>query len=190
MDGELSAEAGRFLTRRMGSDESLNATWRRYHLIRDCLRRPGESLAITQLTVDIERLGDDAAGDDGAVPVHAMPGWLRPVAGAAIAASVATVAILVVLGGQPDAGVPDAEPFTSPNSVVRSAVPLSQPASYPSELGQYLRRHNQVTGAMGEQGMVILVPTVPANAVQVVEPAADTPPADDETADAVRSDDS
>ncbi len=186
MDGELSAEAGRFLTRRMGSDESLNATWRRYHLIRDCLRRPGESVAITRLTVDIERLGD-GDGDAESAAVHATPAWLRPVAGAAIAASVATVAILVVLGGQPVSDAPDAQPFTSPNTAV--VTPLSEPASYPSELGQYLRRHNQVTGAMGEQGMVILVPTVPANAVQVVEPAADSP-ADDDTADAVRSDDS
>ncbi len=187
MDGELSAEAGRVLTRRMGSDESLNATWRRYHLIRDCLRRPGESVAITRLTVDIERLGHDAGDDAGSATIHAMPAWLRPVAGAAIAASVATVAILVVLDGQPVSDTPDAEPFTSPNTAV--VTPLSEPASYPSELGQYLRRHNQVTGAMGEQGMVILVPTVPANAVQVVEPAADSP-ADDDTADAVRSDDS
>lgn len=195
MDGELSVEAGRFLTRRMGSDETLNATWRRYHLIRDCLRRPGESLALTRLTVDFERL-DEGAADETTADTRAQnapPGWVRPFAGMAIAASVAAAVILGVLQEPPGAGDPVAEPFTSPNTagIAPSYSPanLSQPASYQGTLGQYLRRHNQATGAMGQQGMVIMVPVMPSNPVQVVDPVEDTAPTDGEMNDRVSDDD-
>ena len=78
MDGELSSDAGRFVARRMGNDEALCDTWQRYHLIRDCLRRPGETVVLTQLSVDLdaadapEAMGARTAGSG-------LPGWLRPV---------------------------------------------------------------------------------------------------------------
>ena len=197
MDGELSTEAGQFLARRMGSDETLNATWRRYHLIRDCLRRPGEAVALTRLTIDVDRLVDEEGTETTRSVADSdarsdFPRWLRPVAGVAIAASVAAVAISVILGVPLETDGPVAEPFASPNTA--GIAPLSRPASFGTAnqgaLDQYLRRHNRVTGAMGQQGTVTLVPIVPVNPVQIVDPAEDPAENDNETADAVTGDDS
>lgn len=180
MDGELSPEAGRFLTRRLGTDGELNATWQRYHLVRDCLRRPGQSVTYTRLSVDLDALDDaqpDAAGDTGD-PRRKTPSWLRPLAGSAIAASVAVAAVLVAVNLNPTAPGPAAEPFTSPNSA--GLAPLSQPASFNAanspqrSLNRYLQRHNQVAGAVGQKGFVSLVPIVATVPEQVVEADGET----------------
>lgn len=173
MDGELSADAGRFLVRRAASDDSLGETWQRYHLIRDCLRRPGESMALATLSIDMDQL-DEAQVSGLAAPAQQLPGWLRPVAGSAIAASVAAVAVAVTLNLNPVATPSAAEPFASPNSA--GLAPVSQPASYQTgsalnqqSLNRYLLRHNQAAGAVGQQGFVSFVPIVATAPVQLME---------------------
>lgn len=170
MDGELSPEAGRFLTRRLGTDSELNATWQRYHLVRDCLRRPGQSMTYTRLSVDLDAIdGAEQTPASGTGRRPGAPTWLRPLAGSAIAASVAVAAVLVALNLEPTTKGPVAEPFTSPNSA--GPTPLSQPASFnPAQMNRYLQRHNQVAGAVGQKGFVSLVPIVATVPEQVVEP--------------------
>ncbi len=174
MDGELSSEAGRFLARRMGSDESLGGTWQRYHLIRDCLRRPGESFSLTRLSIDLDQVDAMDNAPDGRMR-GALPGWLKPVAGGAIAASVAAAVVMVTLNlGAPTADDP-AEPFASPNSAGLS--PVSQPASLRAgtadsqrSLNRYILRHNQAAGAVGQQGFVSFGPIASsATPVQIIE---------------------
>ena len=171
MDGELSPEAGRFLTRRLGADSELNATWQRYHLVRDCLRRPGQSVAYTRLSVDLDALDavdEEAAGDMGRH--RGAPAWLRPLAGSAIAASVAVAAVLVAVNLDTPSAVPSAEPFASPNAVpVAPHLSLSQPASYQQSMNRYLQRHNQVAGAVGQKGFVSPLPIIVTVPEQVVE---------------------
>ena len=170
MDGELSPEAGRFLTRRLGADSELNATWQRYHLVRDCLRRPGQTVAYTRLSVDLDALDSedrDATNDPARRP--GVPAWLRPLAGTAIAASVAVAAVLVAVNLESPSPVPAAEPFASPNPTVRRQVPLSQPASYQQSMNRYLQRHSQVAGAVGQKGFVSPLPIVATVPEQVVE---------------------
>lgn len=174
MDGELSSDAGRFVARRMGNDSELCATWQRYHLIRDCLRRPGETLAITRLTVNLDEV---EATPESARRV--LPGWLRPVAGGAIAASVAAAAVLVALNLPSQQSGPVAEPFASPNTA--GLAPVSQPASYNAasaanqrSINRYLMRHNHVAGAAGQKGFVpyvAIVATAPERVTEQ-EPAA------------------
>lgn len=176
MDGELSHETSLFVARRMGSDQQLGETWARYHLMRECLRRPGGKWALTRLSLDLD--GIDAEYRDAAASLGALPGWLRPVSGLAIAASVAFVTLLLAFPGAfgpaPE-GSPQAQPFTSPNPL--TAVPVTQPASFSGapgnssqRLNTYLLRHNQVAGAAGRQGFVSFVPIVTAAPVQVVDP--------------------
>ncbi len=173
MDGELSADAGRFVVRRAASDNSLGDTWQRYHLIRDCLRRPGEMTTMATLSIDLERLDDEPSMDQKA-PANQGPRWLRPVAGAAIAASVAAVAVAVTLNLKPMATPSETVPFASPNSA--GLAPVSQPASFQTgstvnqqSLNRYLLRHNQAAGAVGQQGFVSFIPIVATAPVQLIE---------------------
>jgi sigma-E factor negative regulatory protein RseA len=148
--------------------------WRRYHLIRDCIRQPGGSNAAVDLSGRIK----DALASESTEVLQGWAGkrWLKPVSGLAIAASVALMAIIAV-GPDNQAVNPGAnvtadtgnEPFTSPNPL--PAVPISQPASfnpearaigqaYNSRLNSYLVRHNQLAGAAGRQGFVSFVPII------------------------------
>jgi len=167
MDGELSRETGLFMARRLGSDEELRKTWKRYHLIRDCIRQPGSRHAVLDLS---ERMREALENEPGqTVPEPARRNrWLRPVAGLAIAASVALMAVGLV--GQ-NASVPPAQGgtqtagFTSPNPL--PALPISEPASYSPDsreserrLNSYLVRHNQLASSAGRQGFVSFVPII------------------------------
>ena len=171
VDGELNQDSALFLARRLASDSELGKTWERYHLIRECMRRPGEALAVTSISVDldIDSSRSEVSGSAG------MPGWLKPVAGIAVAASVAAVAVFSVLDVSAPVGAPQpqlAEPFNSPNPL--GTLPVSQPVSFGAEsasqkqLNLYLLRHNQAAGTVGRQGFVSFVPIVSAAPVQQV----------------------
>lgn len=170
MDGELSRDSGRFLVRRLGADEELCATWARYHLVRDCLRHPEGGLASAGLSDRVRR-----AIAREALPAargRGIPGWFRPAAGLAVAASVALVAIVAVGPARqaPDqpasaAGeVAAVESFTSPQSI--KPAPVSQQASLSggeandSRMNPYLLRHYQATGSAIGKGFVTFVPIV------------------------------
>ena len=188
MDGEVSAETGRFLLRRLGSDADLSATWARYHLVRDCLRHDDGKLYGDDLCQRVNRALQDE-------PVaRAWPGrrWLRPVAGGAIAAAVALVAVLAVDPGQraapeSNAGLVRAEPaasFIGPEGL--NGWPESRAASFggaPSaangRINHYLLRHYQATSGSNGRGLVTFVPVMVQRAAQ---------PADDADTDAADAD--
>jgi len=172
MDGEISRETGRFLVRRLGADGELRATWARYHLVRDCLRHQEEKLANHDLSAKVQQaLANDALQ---AAPRRFSTGWLKPVAGAAIAASVALMAIVTVGPGHNPVSTPvgelaesqQPEPFVSPNNGLGPS-PASQQASAvggagsnSQKMNSYLLRHYQVTGSTGGKGFVTFVPIV------------------------------
>jgi sigma-E factor negative regulatory protein RseA len=170
MDGEMSRETGLFMTRRLSSDDALCAAWKRYHLIRDCIRQPGGSHAMPDLS---ERVQSALAEEPVQTLATPRNRWFKPVSGLAIAASVALLAVVMV---QPDAGLDngleaspavDAEPFTSPNTI--NAVTRSQPASYSPRLNSYLLRHKQLARSTGQQGFVSFVPMISTQAVAADE---------------------
>ena len=172
MDGEISREAGLFLTRRLGSDQALSGHWDRYHLISDCIRQPGSKVVVTGMC---EKLNESLHSESRPrVTAWQSHGWLKPVSGLAIAASVALMAIVVTApqygvlpGSSSDTAVStsSAQPFVSPNTV--SITPGSQAASYTADqkvnaerLNAYLLRHNQMARMAGKQGFVSFVPIV------------------------------
>ena len=174
MDGEVSQETGRFLVRRLGADASLRETWARYHLIRDCLRNQESHLVQAELPHRVHRaLSEDAAST---VPRKAATAgkWFRPVAGFAVAASVALVAVLTVIGGNRDELSPPvtdsapsvaSESFTSPNivAVTPRSTPVNLSGTSPRDnprMNAYFLRHYQVTGDAGGRGFVPFVPIV------------------------------
>ena len=180
MDGELSREAGQFLTRRLFTDEEMCGKWERYHLIRDCIRQPGSKQVVTGLSMRLQ--ATLSAEEAPTASVGRLKNWLKPVSGFAIAASVALVAIMVAAPqpGQvasenaPATVVQANKPFVSPNTVM--VTPASQAVSYsPSQqvntnrLNAYLLRHNQMARTAGRQGFVSFVPIVATPAVSASE---------------------
>jgi sigma-E factor negative regulatory protein RseA len=166
--------------RALGADDGLRQTWARYHLIRDCLRYQDGQLARNDLSSRVQRV----LSDDPVVPPRFDFGrtWLKPFIGAALAASVALIAILTVSqGGPPGTANPDAEmtqtaaaeSFASPN--ISSLSPVSQPVSLSGRSEQdrqrmnaYLLRHYQVTEGAGGRGFVSFVPIVVTQAPATV----------------------
>ena len=190
VDGEISRETGRFLVRRLGADDQLRATWTRYHLVRDCLRHQDGSIAGDDLCARVSRA---LVNEQPVKPPRALPtSWLKPVAGLAIAASVALMAIVAVGPGNPAtpgaagelAGKGQVEQFTSPQSLVPG--PSSSQASFSNlpdtrnrKMNSYLVRHYQATGAAGGKGFVTFVPIIitgskAPNMVDGQDDAADT----------------
>jgi sigma-E factor negative regulatory protein RseA len=178
MDGEVSRETSRFLVRRLGSDEELCATWTRYHLVRDCLRHGDGAFSEEDLCNRVNRaLADEApARSARRFPVS----WLKPAAGAAIAASVALVAVFAVSpGGQAPQSAPavasQAESFTSPQSL--GSGPAARQASLaggaPSnqKMNAYLLRHYQAAGHGNGRGFVSLASFAVQNADAQAAPA-------------------
>lgn len=175
MDGELTRETGLFMARRLSSDKELGAAWKRYHLIRDCIRQPGNNGAMFDLS---ERIAQQLDGESIQPGARTAKRWLRSLSGLAVAASVAVVAIMLVAPHPVQDGPDDAEPvagsFTSPNTL--PAVARSQPASYsPGQreterrLNSYLLRHNQLASATGSQGFVSFVPIISSRVQEETE---------------------
>jgi sigma-E factor negative regulatory protein RseA len=186
MDGEISRETGRFLVRRLGADRELRETWARYHLVRDCLRPQEVDLTGFGLSQRVRRvLAEETpqSAPGSIVSNWSIPEWLKPVAGMAIAASVALMAIVIVGPGQITAdrqegefaGNQRAESFVSPNDVLSSNPPSQQVSAmggsgYSNQkMNSYLLRHYQATGSTGGKGFVTFVPIVVTQAATLAD---------------------
>lgn len=131
MDGEMDRRGARFFIRRLSRDTRLGATWRRYHLVRSCLNR--QVPVREDLTARVARAIEDEAPPVG--PLRSR--LLRPVAGGAIAATVAVMAIvglnsdLMERGsGEPTSGVAEADATAEPeqsSGFVSESSGLDQP---------------------------------------------------------------
>ena len=172
MDGELESSARNFLVRRLASDQELSGRWRRYHLIRACLQR--------EFTAGVDlgsRVSAALASEPELASVSAASRWLRPLGGAAIAASVAVAALVAIntsllereepqlLADQPGfVSQPTALdlPFTQP------LVPVSfseTTAADRQRISTYVLRHNQAAGGTGFVSYVPIVAGAHASGV-------------------------
>lgn len=175
MDGEVNAETGRFLLRRMGSDADLCATWARYHLVRDCLRHEEGALYDSELCQRVNRVLED----EPAVRARgsAARRWLRPAAGGAIAAVVALMAVIAVGPGQRAAteavpGVVRAEPaasFISPDGLNGRVRGIESSPAANTRINHYLLRHYQATGSNNGRGLVMFVPVMVQRGAEAAE---------------------
>jgi sigma-E factor negative regulatory protein RseA len=172
MDGEVDKSAAAFLVRRLANDTALRATWDRFHMIRDCLRQQESSVVEADLCARVREAIDREDSTRDVRKSHMS--WFKPIAGVAVAASVAFVAVLMVGPGQqaviegPAQGesvTALAEPFVSPN--MGNPLPASQPVNLAGQrtteqekAKAYLLRHYQVSGDSAGQGFIALVPIV------------------------------
>lgn len=92
IDGEVAMDQAAQLIDRVVEDPSLRAAWRRYHLVSDVLHNTLSDLGANDLQ---ERVRQSIDAEAITFPRHReLPSFIKPVAGLALAASVAVVAII------------------------------------------------------------------------------------------------
>ncbi len=101
VDGELDGTETSLLLRRLSTDPELRARWARYHLISDSLKNNLPQQLPTNLA---ERVAQAIADQPTPHRLFSPKRLLRPVAGLAIAASVAAFAVLGMRALYPEAG--------------------------------------------------------------------------------------
>ena len=96
IDGEAGAFEARRLTRELTSNEALKAKWSRYHLIGDALRGELPERIPNDFSRQVlARIHDEMPGYDSSTEPSGSR-WLKPLAGVAIAASVAAISVLML----------------------------------------------------------------------------------------------
>lgn len=170
MDGELDRDAARFLLRRVDADAQLKATWDRFHLARNALRRQTSPTVAEGFA---SRVMAQLANEPAPRASARFDGWRRLVAGGAIAAGVAVGALMLAR--------PVAVPPTEDRVAVTTPVPATpapvindsllqprpllsaQPAAATSggettlgidpRLQSYLIRHYEAAGGASRNGV-------------------------------------
>ena len=120
-------------------DEALRANWARYHLIADCLRG-----RLSGAISDVSEIVSHRLKDEPVIfsPEHKKPVNLKPLAGLAIAASVAVLAVLAVQMGDRAAPAPPA-----------AAVAAGPPAGGPARSFTFEKAPLLPAGAVADQRM-------------------------------------
>lgn len=180
IDGELDRRGRKFLLRRLAGDADMKASWNRMHTVRACLHQ--EKLSTGNL---VDRVA--AALDAEPAPSRSLPArLLRPVAGGAIAASVAVMAIVGInssmIEQQAETSLEEGEPgFVSrPTQLdqpfTQSAVPVSLSEERRTQQRQrisgYVMRHHQAAGSTGFVSWVPIVADM--NEQQALQERSDT----------------
>ena len=164
MDGELERDAREFILRRLSHDDKLSARWRRYHMVRACLQRELSSAA--DLT---GRVSAAIGTEPGLASTSTASRWLKPISGAAIAASVAVVALVGINSSLLERGQPElvaeqpgfvSQPTPFDWSFAQPLVPVSfseTTAADRQRISGYVLRHNQAAGSVGFVSYVPIV---------------------------------
>ncbi|WP_223788996.1 sigma-E factor negative regulatory protein [Marinicella meishanensis] len=154
MDGELPNDCSRFLLKRMQSDTTLQASWNSYHMLRSSLQQNNDAPLMHNLGAQVVKQLQQAEPVMVEHKPNRFNGWLKAVAGSAIAASVAWVAVLTYNSNAiPNAEqaspvyAKTAEQFINPPNaqVVRVEQPMGY-TRYPSltpQIQQYLQESNE-----------------------------------------------
>ena len=162
VDDELPEAEQALLIRQLATDEELRLVLARYQLVSDSLH---DSMPQRVETGFHRRVHVALEAEEA---VHAASGagnrWYRPLLGAAIAASVAVVAVVSLqnirqeVPGEPQdlAIAPDAGTFMRPENVanVADVTTRVEPATSTSDLDAYLVNHNEYSVNGGLQGML------------------------------------
>jgi len=150
LDGEGNDLERERTLRALSADPALRGAWERYHLASAAIRRELDVVVTPGLADRIhQRLQNEIQNDEHRRPL--APRVLKFTAGLAIAASVATVAILNL--------PPLASHSVARQATGRSAVADARqtPPAQQSALSPYLVQHGEFTPATGMNGMLSYV---------------------------------
>lgn len=168
IDDELRDGEGELLIRRLCSDDDLRQTAARYAMIGNAVRGSMEAIR-ADLSGNIMRAieRDDGQQMEASETPSASRGWLRPLAGGAIAATVALAAVMLVRAPPPEQD-PAMLAESAPSETVPEPVPSStedlfaplqqvQTAANPeaARLNRYLLQHSAYSQSFGGQQRVM-----------------------------------
>lgn len=165
VDGELPGEECELLQHRLARDSELQDTWRNYHLIRDAIRQDLPEFINTSAGVNyLRHQGPDSS--DSVSRFNVLQRLARPLAGMAIAASVAMLAVVGVMYNGEQLATPLSSQMTTAfqtaeqqrireNFVVvpRSGWQSAKPAVV-SYLNGYLVDHSRYAGFGSAPGII------------------------------------
>ncbi|MGE8220799.1 MAG: sigma-E factor negative regulatory protein [Stenotrophomonas acidaminiphila] len=158
VDGELATDEARFLLRRLEHDDELSGCQERWQLLGDVLR--GQACAPAPAGFDRRIRAAIAADAEQGGTVSVRPprraGWRRWGGGAALAASVAAVALFMARGQLPAPGVPETVIATAAQVPATPVVADADPA----------------TASGAEAGLAAAAPAVAAVALRRADAAA------------------
>lgn len=159
LDGELPEAEQRLLLERLERDPALRAHWSRYQLISDAVHQTLPT-QIDLSFADRVMAAIEAQPEQERQPAGGLARALKPLAGLAVAASVAVVAVLAVQQARtPDAGPGAVQVAANPSP---SALPVTARADAAlvntrppagNRLNEYLVNHSEYAASSGLPGM-------------------------------------
>lgn len=165
LDGEMSAESQKSLQADLTSNDDVRETSLRYNMIGQAIRQ--EKIDIVNLDV-ADRVRDALASEPAILAPknkqNVTSRFSQTAWGAAVAASVALVALFVLPPAletqQDDAGVPDFSkasnlavlPDQTAITTVSSQQWITEPKQRNEKLNRYLMEHNEIAGRTGING--------------------------------------
>lgn len=179
VDGELPDAEADLLLRRMGQDAALRRQVAEYLEIGRVMRGEPGVAGMERLQERIAAAIDERPVDDGKIAIETAPGRsIKPLAGIAVAASVALIALF---GLQLTSGVDEAG--EAPDNAIAEVVEepgYTVPQPLDEQLRQYYLSHSASSSEMGANGMNARLVTLRFSDETVVE--------EDETADGTAGD--
>jgi sigma-E factor negative regulatory protein RseA len=170
LDGELPSTETELLLKRLTRDAELRDSFGRYALIGESMRGGGQVRLSRGFAERVNRAIDGEPAVAVTAPARATSRWWRPLAGAAVAASVAVVAVVAL---QQRATVPGqaAGPVTVQNVIAPQAdgvAKVLEPASYTvppavpeapralpaARLTNYVFAHSKYSSVMGQNDVL------------------------------------
>jgi sigma-E factor negative regulatory protein RseA len=175
LDDELDESECSFFVRRLGSDAELRATAFRMAVIGDVMRGEIAALNPVEFRAAIGKAVEEVSLQQTDV-VAGRSRWLRPLLGAAVAASVAVVAVLslqqsaVVDMEAPAVTVPVAEvAVVGSGSTYTVPEAYSRQAGSPNRLSRYYLVHSEYASMMGGQAPLARMVVAPAGTDDTIE---------------------
>jgi len=160
-DDELDQQEHELLLRRLKQEDGLKSSWSRYQLIGDAMRNNLNATSGSDLLSGIQQqLEQEPVLSASQTPARVRNRMMKPVAGMAIAASVAAMAIIglqnIGQGESPEAGAQRfaQAPVNAPIQQVAGTRWNMQQPDTEQRLNGYLVNHSEHTSNISLQGMI------------------------------------
>src|ERR1700677_3510732 len=170
LDGELPSSETELLLKRLTRDAELRESFGRYALIGEALRGASRGADRSPLSrgfaAGVNAAIDGEAAPAAPLPMHARaPRWWRPVAGAAVAAGVAAVAVVALQQRAVSPALQAVVPMTAQTvAKPREALSYTVPAAAPAEetpallpaarLTSYVFAHSRYSSVLGQSNVL------------------------------------